>query len=145
MTRGSHKRTFHGGEGTFSCEICGKVKSTARFMKCHMISHRVGILCNKCGKSFYHTFFVYNCSSYRFFNFRKKTHYIKIWMGWSAKSFPYSVFYLFGQPYNKLNLKKNNTKKYGYIGAWVWRQFVPAGIVLTKRPRAAGHPDQMSS
>ena len=31
----------------------------------------------------------------------KKTHYIKIWMGWSAKSFPYSVFYLFGQPYNK--------------------------------------------
>ena len=45
----------------------------------------------------------------------------------------------------QINLKKNNTKKYGYIRAWVWRQFVPAGIVLTKRPRAAGHPDQMSS
>ena len=44
--------TFHGGEGTFSCEICGKVKNTERFMKCHMISHRVGVLCNKCGKSF---------------------------------------------------------------------------------------------
>ena len=51
-TLGSHKRTFHGGEGTFSCEICGKVKSTARLLKCHMISHRVGVLCNHCGKSF---------------------------------------------------------------------------------------------
>ena len=42
-TRGSHKRTFHGGEGSFSCEICGKVKSTARLLKCHMISHRVAV------------------------------------------------------------------------------------------------------
>ena len=51
-TRDSHKRTFHGGEGTVSCEICGKVKSAARLLKCHMISHRVGVLCNQCGKSF---------------------------------------------------------------------------------------------
>ena len=51
-TLGSHKRTFHGGEGTFSCEICGKEKRTARLLKCHMISHRVGVLCNQCGKSF---------------------------------------------------------------------------------------------
>ena len=42
------------------------------------------------------------------FQFQKKTHFIKIWMGWSAKSFPYSVFYLFGQPYNK----------------WIWRKII---------------------
>ena len=51
-TLGFHKRTFHGQEGTFSCNFCGKVKSTARLLKCHMISHRAGVLCNQCGKSF---------------------------------------------------------------------------------------------
>ena len=145
MTRGSHKRTFHGGEGTFSCEICGKVKSTARFMKCHMISHRVGILCNKCGKSFYHTFFVYNCSSYRFFNFRKK-HIISKY-GWDGQQNPFRI------PYFTFlaNLTTNKfEEKYGYIRAWVWRQFVPAGIVLTNvQGRQAiltkCHPDNMSS
>ena len=50
----------------------------------------------------------------------------------------------------QINLKKNNTKKYGYIRAWVWRQFVPAGIVLTNvQGRQAiltkCHPDNMSS
>ena len=51
-TLGFHKRTFHGQEGTFSCDLCGKAKTTARQLKCHMISHRVGVLCNQCGKSF---------------------------------------------------------------------------------------------
>ena len=51
-TLGFHKRTFHREEGTFSCDLCGKVKNTARLLKCHMISHRVGVLCNQCGKSF---------------------------------------------------------------------------------------------
>ena len=79
------------------------------------------------------------------FQFQKKTHFIKIWMGWSPNPFriPYFTFLA--------NLTTNKfEEKYGYIRVWVWQQFVLAGIVLTNvQGRQAiltkCHPDNMSS
>ena len=84
------------------------------------------------------------------FQFQKKSTFYQNMDGMVGKILSIFRILPFWPTLQQIDLKKNNTKKYGYIRAWVWRQFVPACIVLTNvQGRQAiltkCHPDNMSS
>ena len=95
-------------------------------------------------------FFLYTAVLLKHFSISEKSTFYQNMDGMVGKIL--SVFRIlpFWPTLQQIDLKKNNTKKYRYIRAWVLRQFVPACIVLTNvQGRQAiltkCHPDNMSS